>query len=164
MKTIDLERLYERGSPAQKLWAVVLLLSVKDGATRVWYDPAQGDRQLGYEIDGVQYSMAPPPALLRATLLQVMEKLLRWRSVRRLIFWLFGGSTSRSARLEGTFVAKVGGEGVTVSAIVDVPQSRVVLRLPRDPSAGRAAQVALERVFRNSPLESLRELPEEDLQ
>jgi len=167
MNTIDLVRLYERGSSAQKLWALVLLLAVRDGATRVWYDPAQGERRLGYEIDGVEAAMVPPPEHLQAKLLQAVGKLIRYRSVWRFISWLFGGSAHRSAPLEGTFVAKVGGYGIPVTATFDMVLSRVVLRLSPETSAAPDAQNAIEFVFRNTPeadLRELPELPEEELQ
>jgi hypothetical protein len=118
MNTIDLIRLYERGSPAQKLWAIVLLLAVKDGATRVWYDPSRGDSRLGYEVGGVEYAMVPPPEILQALLPEVVGHLMYRRTVKGFIARLFAGAAGRLASVEGTFVVKVrrhrgvGGEGV----------------------------------------------------
>lgn len=164
MNTIDLARLYERGSPTEKLWAIVLLLAIRDGATRVWYDPDQGDRRLGYEIDGEEYDMVPPPEQMQAKLLRSVENLIRSRYLWRCFSRLFGGSARRSAPQEGTFVAKIGEHGILISANLDKGLSRVVLRLSPEARAVPAAQAALEHVFRNSPATDLRESPEEGLQ
>ena len=163
MNTIDLVRLFKhkRGSPAQRLWAMVLLLAVKDGAARVWYDPAKGDSRLGYEIGGVEYDLVPPPELIQTQLLKFVEKLLRRRSAWSLIARLFGG---RSPPLEGSFVAKFEGQRVTVSATLDLALSRVVLRLSPETRIAPAARAALERVLGNILPEDLRELPDEELQ
>lgn len=148
MNTIDLVRLYKRGSSAQRLWALVLLRAVKDGATEVWYDPDQGDSPLGYEIDGVKYDMVPPPEALQELLLQTVGDLLRPRSAWNLFAWLFSGAASRPVPVEGIFVAKVGVHGVTVSVFSNQERSRVVLRLSPETLAAPVARAALESVLR----------------
>lgn len=160
MKTIDLICLYERGSPAQKLWAVVLLLAVKDGATTVCYDPAQGEKQLSYEIGGIEYALAPPPEHLKTLLPKVVGNWLCKRSAWRLISWLFASSASQLVPMEGMFAAVFNGQRVIVSAAVDKESSRVVFRLFPETSAVPAARNALEFVLRKTPEVDLRELPE----
>ena len=154
MNTIDLVRLAQQGSPVQRLWALVFLFAIRDGATRVWYDRAKGESRLGYEIDGVEYDMVPPPEFIEAELLQAMGKLMRRRSVGRFISRLFGGSAGRTMPLEGAFVVMVGGHGVMVSTTLDLPCARMVLQLSRDASAAPAAHDALESNLRKSPRQS----------
>lgn len=147
MNTIDLVRLYKRGTPAQKLWTVVLLLAVKDGATRVWYDPAKGESRLGYEIGDVEHAMVPPPKHIEAELTKMAENLVRRRSALGFLAGFFGGSTVRSSPLEGSFVAKFEGQRVTVSATVDLVGSCVMLRPLPESSAAPAAHAVLKSIF-----------------
>ena len=159
MNTIDLERLCERGSPAQKLWALVLLLAIKDGATRVWYDPARGDFRLGYEIGGVSYAVVPPPESLEALLANTMADLLHRRSGRNLLGRLLGGPSGPSAPAEDWFVAGVGGHGVAMAATLDLPRSRVILRIPLPAEVEAAAFAALDH-FMKTDGPTLRGFPE----
>jgi hypothetical protein len=144
MNTFDLIPLDEKGSPVQKLWALVLLLAIKDRATRVWYDPALGDSRFGYEISGVEHTLVPPPEHLQALLVKAIRNLLRRRTVRGLIAWLLGGTVGQSASVEDFFLAKVGGYEVMVAATLNLPRSRVVLQLSPETGAVAAAHAALE--------------------
>jgi hypothetical protein len=156
MNSIDLVRLFERGAPAQKLWALVLLLAIRDGATRVWFDPAQGDNRLGYEIGGVEKAMVPPPEFVRPSLLKVIGNLMRRRSAWGIIAWLFAGRAARSATVEDSFVAQIGEHGVTVTAVLDRARSRVILRLSPETGAVAVARAALESCLNSDKRKHLR--------
>jgi hypothetical protein len=144
MNPFELIPLDEQGSPLPKLWALVLLLAIRDGATRVWYDPALGDSQLGYETGGVEIALVPPPQHLQAPLVDEMRRLLHRRGVRGFVARLLGAAVGRSAAGENSFVAKAGEREVTVTATLDLLRSRVVLRLSPDTGAAEAARAALE--------------------
>ncbi|HTU21890.1 MAG TPA: hypothetical protein VMG10_27880, partial [Gemmataceae bacterium] len=105
-----------------------------------------------------------PPEFMEAKLLQAIGNLMRYRSVWRFISWLFGGSARRSAPLEGSFAAKVGGHAVPISVTLDLHCSRVVLRLSPESLAASAACDALESLLSHIPTEPLQEFPDEELQ
>jgi hypothetical protein len=151
MNTVDLVRLVKHRSDVHQLWALVLLLSIKDGATRVWYDPAQDDNQLGYEVGGVEYAMVPPPLSLRPLIPKALAGLLRERSVWHLFVSLMRSAFRRLAPVEGRCMLKIEQHAVTMSATVEPAWSRVVLRLSPDAAAAEAAGVALESYLKSHP-------------
>src|SRR5206468_1844403 len=132
--------------PAERLWAVVLLLAVKDGASRVWYDPARGDRRLGYEIRGREYAMVPPPLSMQALLPLAIRNLSRGRSTFGFMGRLFGRRADLPTTVEAAFMASVGGHGITVSAALDPEWRSVILRLSADAQAALPARDALEAI------------------
>lgn len=147
MNTIDLVRLAERGSEAQKLWALVLLLAIRDEATRVWYDPALGEDQLGYEIGCRTYAMVPPPKQLEALLPRAVASLLRHWSAWDLMARLFSGALRRPVLVEGTCDLQVGQQEVTMTATVELTRARVLLQLSPEGVAAQDARTALECVL-----------------
>lgn len=121
--TIDLDLWMESNYPIEKLWAMVLLLALKDRARCVNYNPALGDMALTYEVDGVEYAMVPPPDFMAKEIeKQMRDALVPPPLWRRLIGrWLSLVSVdNRAAYLKlGAIKALIRGttdpENVTVS-------------------------------------------------
>jgi hypothetical protein len=139
MKTVDLAELAQRGSDVQKLWALVLLLALKDSATTVCFDPSRGDNALTYIVGGTEIAMVPPPEHLAAQLQSTVEKFILRRSLLSLVS---GRRKDPSARIEGDFTAKIGAHQVNLTVSID-RQGPVVVRLP--PSVAEEALAALSR-------------------
>jgi hypothetical protein len=141
MRTIDLTKLRRRrGYDADNLWALVVLLAVKDGASAVCFDASRGDRALTYVIDGTEYEMVPPPEERAAEIGKSAQALFFprpwWRAV---VDWLRGAAHET----DGTLTAKTGEHQVLLKVSVDAARPRVVIRLSPDPAAAAAAGAAL---------------------
>jgi hypothetical protein len=54
-----------------KLWGLVLLLAIRDGATSIHYHPWRADGGLAYVVANVRYAMVPPPADLAEPMVAV---------------------------------------------------------------------------------------------
>ncbi len=61
--TIDLEAIEEmaEAAPVRKLLNMVLLLSIKDKASDIHFEPFEDEYKLRYRVDGVLYELVPPP-------------------------------------------------------------------------------------------------------
>jgi hypothetical protein len=147
MNTIDLERLATRGKATEKLWAMVLWLAVKDGATRVWYGSTRGEERLGYEVAGKEYAMVPPPGSLEPILLQDIRELMQRRSMWKRLTGLFREAREPPTQVEGQFLIQVESHKTVVSATVQQQKASVMLRLTPEVNAGPAAQALLGKVL-----------------
>lgn len=155
MKSLDLERMAARGTPAEQVWGCVLLLAIRERASRTWYDPAQGDSRLGFEVDGVNHDLIPPPAALEADLPGAMVRLLERRTAWEFLASLFGGGAAAAVPVESAVVAKVEGAVVTVSVTCDLRASRVEVRLSPTPFTAAAAAGSALRTIMESQFPSL---------
>ena len=61
--TIDLEAIEEmaEAAPVRKLLNMVLLLSIKDKASDIHFEPFEEEYKMRYRVDGVLYELVPPP-------------------------------------------------------------------------------------------------------
>src|SRR4051794_5484514 len=61
--TIDLEAIEEmaEAAPVRKLLNMVLLLSIKDKASDIHFEPFEDEYKMRYRVDGVLYELVPPP-------------------------------------------------------------------------------------------------------
>lgn len=61
--TIDLEAIEEmaEAAPVRKLINMVLLLSIKDRASDIHFEPFEEEYKMRYRVDGVLYELVPPP-------------------------------------------------------------------------------------------------------
>jgi type IV pilus assembly protein PilB len=78
--TIDLEAIEEmaEAAPVRKLINMVLLLSIKDKASDIHFEPFEDEYKMRYRVDGVLYELVPPPRHLApaiASRLKVMSNL-----------------------------------------------------------------------------------------
>jgi len=78
--TIDLEAIEEmaEAAPVRKLLNMVLLLSIKDKASDIHFEPFEDEFKMRYRIDGVLYELVPPPRHLSpaiASRIKVMSNL-----------------------------------------------------------------------------------------
>ncbi len=62
-QTIDLEAIEEMAdaAPVRKLLNMVLLLSIKDKASDIHFEPFEEEYKMRYRVDGVLYELVPPP-------------------------------------------------------------------------------------------------------
>jgi type IV pilus assembly protein PilB len=78
--TIDLEAIEEMAdaAPVRKLLNMVLLLSIKDKASDIHFEPFEDEYKMRYRVDGVLYELVPPPRHLApaiASRIKVMSNL-----------------------------------------------------------------------------------------
>jgi type IV pilus assembly protein PilB len=78
--TIDLEVIEEmaEAAPVRKLLNMVLLLSIKDKASDIHFEPFEDEYKMRYRVDGVLYELVPPPRHLApaiASRIKVMANL-----------------------------------------------------------------------------------------
>jgi type IV pilus assembly protein PilB len=78
--TIDLEAIEEmaEAAPVRKLLNMVLLLSIKDKASDIHFEPFEDEYKMRYRVDGVLYELVPPPRHLApaiASRIKVMANL-----------------------------------------------------------------------------------------
>src|SRR4051794_37157285 len=78
--TIDLEAIEEmaEAAPVRKLLNMVLLLSIKDKASDIHFEPFEEEYKMRYRVDGVLYELVPPPRHLApaiASRIKVMANL-----------------------------------------------------------------------------------------
>ncbi len=78
--TIDLESIEEmaEAAPVRKLLNMVLLLSIKDKASDIHFEPFEDEYKMRYRVDGVLYELVPPPRHLApaiASRIKVMANL-----------------------------------------------------------------------------------------
>jgi type IV pilus assembly protein PilB len=78
--TIDLEAIEEmaEAAPVRKLLNMVLLLSIKDKASDIHFEPFEDEYKMRYRVDGVLYELVPPPRHLAAAIssrIKVMSNL-----------------------------------------------------------------------------------------
>lgn len=78
--TIDLEAIEEmaEAAPVRKLLNMVLLLSIKDKASDIHFEPFEEEYKMRYRVDGVLYELVPPPRHLApaiASRIKVMSNL-----------------------------------------------------------------------------------------
>jgi type IV pilus assembly protein PilB len=78
--TIDLEAIEEmaEAAPVRKLLNMVLLLSIKDKASDIHFEPFEDEYKMRYRVDGVLYELVPPPRHLApaiASRIKVMSNL-----------------------------------------------------------------------------------------
>ncbi|MEW4568747.1 ATPase, T2SS/T4P/T4SS family [Tautonia sp. JC769] len=78
--TIDLEAIEEMAdaAPVRKLLNMVLLLSIKDKASDIHFEPFEDEYKMRYRVDGVLYELVPPPRHLApaiASRVKVMSNL-----------------------------------------------------------------------------------------
>jgi type IV pilus assembly protein PilB len=78
--SIDLESLMELqdAAPVRKLINMVFLLSIKDHASDIHFEPFEDEYKMRYRCDGVLYEMVPPPRHLAAAIasrIKVMSNL-----------------------------------------------------------------------------------------
>lgn len=78
--TIDLEAIEEMAdaAPVRKLLNMVLLLSIKDKASDIHFEPFEEEYKMRYRVDGVLYELVPPPRHLApaiASRIKVMANL-----------------------------------------------------------------------------------------
>jgi len=78
--TIDLEAIEEmaEAAPVRKLLNMVLLLSIKDKASDIHFEPFEDEYKMRYRVDGVLYELVPPPRHLSpaiASRIKVMSNL-----------------------------------------------------------------------------------------
>src|SRR5918994_905710 len=68
--TIDLEAIEEmaEAAPVRKLLNMVLLLSIKDKASDIHFEPFEEEYKMRYRVDGVLYELVPPPRHLAPAL------------------------------------------------------------------------------------------------
>lgn len=61
--TIDLEAIEEmaEAAPVRKLLNMVLLLSIRDKASDIHFEPFEEEYKMRYRVDGVLYELVPPP-------------------------------------------------------------------------------------------------------
>ncbi|MBV8558291.1 MAG: Flp pilus assembly complex ATPase component TadA [Planctomycetaceae bacterium] len=77
---IDLESIEEmaEAAPVRKLLNMVLLLSIKDKASDIHFEPFEDEYKMRYRVDGVLYELVPPPRHLApaiASRIKVMANL-----------------------------------------------------------------------------------------
>lgn len=62
--TIDIEAIEEmaEAAPVRKLINMVLLLSIRDKASDIHFEPFEEEYKMRYRVDGVLYELVPPPA------------------------------------------------------------------------------------------------------
>jgi type IV pilus assembly protein PilB len=78
--TFDLESIEEmaEAAPVRKLLNMVLLLSIKDKASDIHFEPFEDEYKMRYRVDGVLYELVPPPRHLApaiASRIKVMANL-----------------------------------------------------------------------------------------
>ena len=78
--TIDLESIEEmaEAAPVRKLLNMVLLLSIRDKASDIHFEPFEDEYKMRYRVDGVLYELVPPPRHLApaiASRIKVMANL-----------------------------------------------------------------------------------------
>jgi type IV pilus assembly protein PilB len=78
--TIDLEAIEEMAdaAPVRKFLNMVLLLSIKDKASDIHFEPFEEEYKVRYRVDGVLYELVPPPRHLApaiASRIKVMSNL-----------------------------------------------------------------------------------------
>jgi len=78
--SIDLEELDEiaNSAPVRKLINMVLLMSIRDNASDVHFEPFEDEYKMRYRCDGVLYEMVPPPrhlAMAISSRIKVMANL-----------------------------------------------------------------------------------------
>jgi len=78
--TIDLEAIEEmaEAAPVRKLLNMVLLLSIRDKASDIHFEPFEEEYKMRYRVDGVLYELVPPPRHLApaiASRIKVMANL-----------------------------------------------------------------------------------------
>lgn|GEM_PF-6564748 len=144
MSTIDLARQAQTDDAAQRFWALVLLVAVKDGASEVRFVPKRGKGRLTYKIEGTEYDLLPPPRFLMADIERAARQMLCPQTLWSRLTDCFG--RARRPAYTGTFSAKVGEHRVTVKGAADADQARVVLKLAPSPSMVTAAQTAWQAV------------------
>src|SRR5262249_40216953 len=81
----DRDGISDHGRVARRIWSLVILLAIKDGAEEVRYEPSGEGRVLSYKIHGKEYELVPPPRFLAASLLEDMKAMSRWRGLRSLL-------------------------------------------------------------------------------
>jgi hypothetical protein len=142
MSRIDLQIWVKSEYSGQKLWAFVILLALKDGASRIDFDPARGDLALTYTIQGTEYDMVPPATSLTNSIVNTLYEIIPstswWDRFARMILF-------QSVR-KGRFGVRVDGMETTVDASVDRVQSSVVLRLVPETSMASVAKTALDMI------------------
>jgi hypothetical protein len=149
MKTISLIRRLESRSPAEKLWALVLLLAIRDRATKVCYDGTRDDEALSYDINGNRRFMVPPPKFLTLDLIAAAEEMVAHPSGwRRLIGWWRSGSPAASANVEKVAEVAVGPERLALQVAVERMTSSVVFQLSPNSQAAFAAKYVLKTYIR----------------
>lgn len=74
MNNIDLANLIRQADiqPVRKLWAMVLMLALKDKASEVRYEPWRNKDTLRYRVGGVYYEMIPPPRSLASEMVKTI--------------------------------------------------------------------------------------------
>jgi hypothetical protein len=70
------EDLATDADPARKLWGLLLLMAVRDGASSVHYHPWRGDGALAYIIANIRIVLRPPPDLWAEYCVAVARSLL----------------------------------------------------------------------------------------
>jgi len=78
--TIDIEAIEEmaEAAPVRKLINMVLLLSIRDKASDIHFEPFEEEYKMRYRVDGVLYELVPPPRHLApaiASRIKVMSNL-----------------------------------------------------------------------------------------
>ena len=78
--TIDLEAIEEmaEAAPVRKLLNMVLLMSIRDKASDIHFEPFEEEYKMRYRVDGVLYELVPPPRHLSpaiASRIKVMSNL-----------------------------------------------------------------------------------------
>ncbi len=78
--TVDLEAIEEmaEAAPVRKLVNMILLLSIRDKASDIHFEPFEEEYKIRYRVDGVLYELVPPPKHLSpaiASRLKVMSNL-----------------------------------------------------------------------------------------
>ncbi|CAN5914842.1 ATPase, T2SS/T4P/T4SS family [soil metagenome] len=79
-QTIDLEAIEEmaEAAPVRKLLNMVMLLSIKDKASDIHFEPFEEEYKMRYRVDGILYELVPPPRHLApaiASRIKVMSNL-----------------------------------------------------------------------------------------
>jgi hypothetical protein len=136
----------------KKLWAIVLLLAMKDRATEVRYEPWRPEGALRYKVDGVYYDMVPPPSHIAPGLINAIHDFCHprpdsWRTrlARRLRAWANHLDPQDSAYVTDEFFDAqiVAGASVPIRATMPPaaePRNGIVLELTPDPLIGEHAR------------------------
>jgi len=143
--TFHLDRWLRKSTPPQRLWGLVILMSIKDNATHVWFDrKRETGKELGYCCDGVNVDMVPPPAHL--PLVTTMSELLTPRSFCNLygILRKKNPPVYQSGYVRVTFCQKQ--VTVYIKITVNREQAHVFIEFQPEPTIRRMAYASL-RLF-----------------
>lgn len=139
MKPFDLALLL-RSPPPTRLWAMVLLLAIKDRAARVYYRPARENFTLCYEVDGATHEMAPPPVEMAPDIVAAIRNLLYPQG-----FWHRLLRRRPDETHAGGFTACISGANAGKITGTCSPAD-VVLEVHSDPEASTLAESVLQTI------------------